>query len=273
MTRRHELTVLLLLAVALLAAGCSTGSRTGKAGKIKRVDSVAPRYDIGDDAATRQRLKREEKLGLAMNRLQGGDVAAADALVREVLKQDPRSADAWTVQAVVRDNQGNAQGAGEAYRKAAELAPDQGDNLNNYGAWLCANGFPAEALVWFDRALAAPNYRTPAAALANAGGCALQAGQAERAGENLRKALELDPGNAYALEAMARYAYGRRSYFEARAFSERRLAAAPATASVLQLAIQIEQGLGDKVAASRYQQRLVQEFPQTTTANPGAKAL
>lgn len=261
----------MLIAVVLSAAGCASGPRT-TAGKVKSVQSIAPRYDIGDDAATKQRLARQEKLGLAVNRLQTGDVAAADALVREVLKQSPRLADAYTVQALVRDQQGNPAAAGEAYRKAAELAPDQGDTLNNYGAWLCGNGFAAEALVWFDRALAAPNYRTPESALANAGGCALQSGQPERAAEDLRKALALDPNNAYALESMARSEYGQGRYFEARAFNERRLAAAPATASVLQLAIQIEQGLGDKAAASRYQQRLVKEFPPTA-ANPGAKAL
>ncbi len=273
MTRRHELTLLLLIATALLAAGCGTGSRSTKAGKVKKIESVAPRYDVRDDPATRQRLQRQEKLALAISRLQTGDPAAADVLVREVLKQDPRSADAYTVQALVRDQLGDAKGAGEAYRKAADLAPEQGDTLNNYGAWLCGNGFAAEALVWFDRALAAPNYGTPAAALANAGGCALQSGQPERALNDLTKSLQLDPTNAYALESMARYQVAQRRYFEARAFIERRLAAAPATASVLQLAIQIEQGLGDKAAASRYQQRLVQEFPQTTTANPGAKAL
>lgn len=273
MTRRRELTAVLVLAIALLGAGCNHGGTRTSAGKVVAAKSIAPTYDVHDDPATRQRRGREEKLGLAVNRLQAGDPAAADALVREVLKQDPKMVDAYTVQGLVRDRLGDPAGAGEAYRKAAELAPQQGETLNNYGAWLCGNGYAAEALVWFDRAIAAPGYRTPAAALANAGGCALGAGQGERARDDLRKALGLDPTNAYALESMARLEFGQRHYFEARAFSERRLAAAPATASVLQLAIQIEQGLGDRTAASRYQQRLVKEFPQTTTANPGAKAL
>jgi len=273
MTRRRDTAVLLLLAVALLTAGCGSGSRNTKAGKIKRVESVAPTYDIHDDPATRKRLARQEKLNLAVNRMQTGDLVNADRLVGELLRQDGGSADVYTVLAMIRGAQGNVTGAGEAYRKAAELAPDQGEALNNYGAWLCGNGYPAEALVWFDRAMAAPRYGSPASALANAGGCALQAGQAERGVENLRRALQLDPVNAYALESLARHEAGGRHYFEARAFVERRLAAAPATASVLQLAIQIEQGLGDKAAAGRYQQRLVKEFPQTTTAIPGANAL
>lgn len=191
--------------------------------------------------------------------------------MRDVLKKTPNSIDALMFLGVIQQGQGNLA-AGDTYRRTAELAPQRGDVLNNYGAWLCGNGKAAESLAWFDRALGDQTY-APAPALANAGGCALQAGQPERAVRDLRKALDLEPTNAYALESMARYEVQRKGFFEARAFVERRLAAAPATASVLQLAIQIEQGLGDMVAAGRYQQRLVKEFPDAATATPGANAL
>lgn len=171
--------------------------------------------------------------------------------------------------ALIQGARGDVAGSGASYRRAAELAPQRGDVLNNYGAWLCANGSPAESLIWFDRALTDRTYASPASALGNAGGCALKAGQPERAVSDLRKALELDPANPYALESMARSEAGRRNYFEARAFIERRLAAASVTASVLQLAIQIEQGLGDKVAAGRYHQRLVKDFLTQRPPTPG----
>ena len=109
-------------------------------------------------------------------RLGSGDLVSAEREAKVLLKGNPGSADAYTLLAVIRDRQGNTAQAGDYYKRAAELAPAQGGVLNNYGAWLCTNGFPAEALVWFDRALAAPGYATPAAALANAGGCALKAG-------------------------------------------------------------------------------------------------
>ncbi|HBK45907.1 MAG TPA: type IV pilus biogenesis/stability protein PilW [Xanthomonadaceae bacterium] len=270
---RRDLQLLLIVLAALVLASCGTGGRNAKAGRVKSVEQIAPRYDIRDDTATKQRMAQQEKLGLAFNRMQGGDYAAAEQLVREVLRKEPKSVDAYTILAVIQGSRGDATAAGESYRRAAELAPKQGDVLNNYGAWLCGNGYPAEALVWFDRAMADPRYGSPAAVLANSGGCALQVGQTERGVRDLRKALELDPANAYALESMARHEYAGHRYFEARAFSERRLAAAPASTSVLQLAIQIEQGLGDKAAASRYQQRLSKEFPEGATANPGANAL
>ncbi|MFT4246943.1 MAG: type IV pilus biogenesis/stability protein PilW [Pseudomonas sp.] len=236
---------------------------------MKKIEQVAPRYKVRDSAETRDRLAQQEKLGLAANRLQGGDYAEAERLVREVLRRDPKLADGYTALALISSVRGDAQAAGDYYRKAAELAPQQGAVLNNYGAWLCANGHPAEALTWFDRALSDPRYAAPSAALGSAGDCALQAGQSERGLRDLRKALEMDPANAYALESMARNEYAHQRYFQARAFSERRLAAAPATASVLQLAIQIELGLGDKAAASRYQQRLGKEFPETAAVHPG----
>lgn len=268
MLRRDVALVLTFLAAAL-CAGCGTASHGTKPGKIKKAEPVGPRYSVRDSAETRERIAQREKLGLAANRLQSGDYDAAEKLASEALRRDPNAADAYTVLAAVAGQRGDSQAAGGYYLKATELAPQQGDVLNNYGAWLCASGHPAEALAWFDRAMADPRYGSPPAVLANSGGCALQVGQEERGLRDLRRALALDPANAYALESMARNEYAHRRYFEARAFSERRLAAAPATASVLQLAIQIELGLGDKAAASRYQQRLGKEFPEAAAAHPG----
>ena len=162
----------------------------------------------------------------------------------------------------IDERRGRTQRAGESFRRAAEQAPQRGDILNNYGAWLCQQGRPAESLVWFDRALQAPGYATPAESQANAGGCALDAGQFERAERDLRAALATLPGNPVALEAMAQLSFRQGRFMEARAFAERRIAAAPATRSVLQLASQIEARLGDRAASDRYLQRIRQEFPQ-----------
>jgi type IV pilus assembly protein PilF len=264
----HPLASAALAAALLALAGCG-----GHSIKPGRQQVVAPDYDFHDSGEVKARYALQEQLGLAGNRLGSGDLAGAQEHARKALALAPDSVQAHTLLAVIAGRRGDTATAGEYYRRAAELAPNRGDTLNNYGAWLCANGAVAESLQWFARALAAPGYATPASALANAGGCALQIGQRERGVRDLRKALALEPDNAYALEAMARDEAAQAHFFEARAFSERRLAAAPATASVLQLAIQIEQGLGDMVAAGRYQQRLRKEFPDAATKTPGASAL
>lgn len=219
---------------------------------------TAPVVEV-DDGGRVSVLALRDRLLLAEHRLRAGKLDEAREHAAAVLEADPRSADAHTVLAVVAGRSGQPQVAGEHYARAAELAP-RGATFNNYGAWLCANGRPAESLAWFDRALADPAYRARAGALANAGDCAARAGQDARAERDLREALALDPDNVVALGAMAAVAYRSGDAFAARAFSQRRLAAGPADARALQLASQIEQKLGDSAAAERYTRRMRAEF-------------
>ncbi|HVI60232.1 MAG TPA: type IV pilus biogenesis/stability protein PilW [Luteimonas sp.] len=258
------------VALALLAGACSRLTFVKRDMGSGDYERTAPSYEFHDDPATKQRTRLRNHLVLAGNALRTGDLEQARGEARAALEIDPRSADANTLLAVVEGQAGNAGLAGGYYAKAAELAPEQGVALNNYGAWLCANGRAGESLAWFDRALADATYRERASALANAGSCALAAGQVTgRVEGNLRQALSLDPVNATALAAMADYQYRTGHYMDARAFSERRLAAAPASPPVLLLASQIEEKLGDKAAAARYVHRLRAEFPQTGTVQPG----
>ncbi len=253
--------LVLLLLASIMLAGCSR--LTFVKPKIERKDGeqIAPTYEISDSPATERRMKEQQRLSLAAQRLRSGDLDTAEREAEAILKSNPDSVDAVTIMAIVQDQRGNKDAAGKYYKRATSLAPDKGSVQNNYGAWLCANGFAAESLVWFDRALQDKRYASPASALANAGDCALKVGQYERASRDLRQALALDPANAVALEGMAQSEFRDGRYFEARAFAERRLAAAPANASVLKLGARIEERLGDSAAASRYLQRLRAEFP------------
>lgn len=253
-----------VLLIALASVGCGKDGVKSSSGSL----AVAPVYDVRDDEATRRRVDYQNQMTLADHAFRTGALDAAGKHARAALKLGGDRPDAYLMLADLAARGGDDAEAGGLYRKAAELAPQRGDVLNNYGAWLCTHGRAAESLAWFDRAMVAPGYATPVSAIANAGGCALDAGQPERAARDLRRALEIDPVNAYALESMARSEYAQGRYFEARAFSQRRLAAAPATRSVLQLASQIEVQLGDNVASGRYLQRIRDEFPQDAVPNP-----
>lgn len=259
----------LMVAAALLATACSRLTFVRRDMGGGEYVHTAPTYEFRDDAATKQRSALRSHLVLAGNALRIGRLEEAEGEARAALKIDSGSADAYTLLAVIEAQRGNDSQAGGYYAKAAELAPAQGTALNNYGAWLCGNGRQAESLAWFDRALADAAYPQRASALANSGSCAMKAGQGGRVERDLREALELEPEDATALAAMAEYQYRSARYMDARAFSERRLAAASATPSVLLLASQIEEKLGDRVAAARYVQRLRTEFPQTGTVPTG----
>lgn len=254
--------------VVALASGCASMSRkfTFMRPDVSRKDytQVAPDYDVGGGKARSGALAAMDRIALAEQRLRSGQYAEAEADAKAALKLDPKSVDAHTILAVVADQRGQKAQAGAHYVRATELAPARGSVLNNYGAWLCGNGRAVESLAWFDRALADPGYATPASARANAGSCAVDAGQPVRAERDLRLALAQDPTNATALAAMARSAFGGGRYLEARAFSERRLAAAAPSAESLRLASQIEQKLGDNQASARYLQQITAQFPQGT---------
>lgn len=267
--RRRDCMLLAAIALGVLMASCSRLTFVKPNASRGKVDRTAPEYDLRDTprdkgaaSARRHEIRAEE-------RLRSGEFDLAESEARSALKADPKSVTAYTLLALLEERRGRAAQAGTHYAKAAELAPRSGAMLNNYGAWLCSNGRAPDSLAWFDRALQDPAYGSRASALANAGACAGMAGEYARVERDLRAALALDPDNAVALFAMAEHAFRNARYMDARAFSERRLAAAPASPQVLLLASQIETRLGDKAAAARYVQRLDREFPQARTAQSG----
>ena len=266
--RNGNVVGLITLAALVAVAGCSR--LTFIKPKFKNdYHRTAPEYNVHDDPADAQRMLAIDRVSLAQQDLGAGQLDQAEVEARKALKADPRSANAYSLLGMIEEQRGHEPQAGADYAKAVALAPTSGALLNNYGAWLCGSGQAAASLSLFDRALADSAYPTPAAAMANAGSCALRAGQMERARSNLTQALALDPANPVGLAAMAESEYRAGRYLEARAFSERRLAVAPASVQVLQLASQIEQKLGDTAAAARYVQRIGTEFPQTRAAPPG----
>lgn len=265
--RRLDLLVA-VVAFALLAAGCSRLTFVKPSAERGDSRQVAPEYDFSDGGNSRGKASARSHLLRGEQALRAGRHADAAAEARQAMRLDNRDADAHTLLALALERQGEDREAGKHYARAAELNPS-GATLNNNGAWLCRNDRAAESLAWFDRALSDRSYASPASALANAGACADAGGQPGRAERDLRAALALDPVNAVGLEALARHLHGRGDDFEARAFSQRRLDAAPASPAALQLASQIEEKLGDKAAAARYVQRLRTEFPHAQAVLPG----
>jgi|GEM_PF-108064 len=256
-----------VVVVALLLSGCNGYGRDKNYPRSTKALPTSPAFNFrGDSRAARKRTEYLNAIQLAGSKLQSGELDEALHTARGARRLQPKDPDAYTLIGAIEEQRGRAVEAGAAYRKALDLAPQRGDVLNNYGAWLCGHGYPAEALVLFDRALRDESYENYADAMANAGGCALSTGQIERAQADLQKALELDPENPYALESMARYEAAHGHWFDARAFYQRRLAAGPPTASLLQLAIEIEQQLGNAQTAALHQQRLQQEFSVTDPA-------
>lgn len=257
------------LVVMVIATGCNRLSFIKPDYTRSDFRRTAPELDVITDDRSKGASKARTMIQQGQLAYTRGDLVAARKVSLEALELAPQSGAAHTLRALVADGAGEVETAGNHYRRAVELSPQDGGALNNYGTWLCANGREKESLQWFDSALADPAYRTPAAAMANAGACAGRTGQGELAVKYLEAALKLEPRNPVALAAMAEHEFHAGRAFHARAFSQRRLAAAPADARSLVLASQIEEKLGDKDAAARYVQRLRAEFPGTSGSGTG----
>ena len=269
---RNRLPWGLVLLVVLATAGCNRLTFVRPSLERGDFDKVARDVTVRESSDRIAERKADTHLQRAQGHLARNELDKAEDEARSAIKLDASSEGGYTLLAMVHTRRGQSARAGEYYRKATELAPTRGGTLNNYGTWLCSNGREQESLVWFERAVASPGYQTRAGALANAGRCADRAGLDERATAYLRTAIELDPKNPIALSTVAERAYRRGDGMQARAFSERRLTAAPADAASLLLASQIEEMLGDTAAAARYVQRMRAEFPNTSGSGTGEES-
>lgn len=240
----------LMASFALLTAcGAGTGGGVKKENAAtKREDAARVHTDLG------QQYLRQGKLEIALEKL------------NKALSFDSGYVDAHTVIAVLYENIGDTAKAGEHYRRAAQLKPKGGNELNNYGWFLCRQGKLVEAEAYFDRALADPFYKTPAVALTNSGTCLLKAGKRDEAEKALRLALEHNPDDGETLLQLASASYGKGEYFSASGFMQRFDAGSPPRADALMLGRNIELKLGNSRAASEYTRRLLQGFPQSQQA-------
>ena len=238
-------------ALALALAACSSSGGTNikkESAASEKMEAARVHTELG------QKYMQQGKLQIALQNL------------NKALSYDADYADAHTVIAVLYEQIGDLKQAEEHYRRAAQIKAKGGNELNNYGAFLCKIGRYDEANDYFQRALADPFYNTPAVALTNQGRCLLKGGKADTAETALRSALDRAPNNPDALFLMASVLYEKGDFFKARAFMQRFESVGQAGPESLMLGRNIELRLGNGGAASDYTRRLLQSFPESQQA-------
>jgi len=242
--------------LVLLASGGCKNLHSGRS-------SIEVKHDNPHikSAPVTPRQRAENQIALAQEYWQQGEYEIALEDIQKAIKIDGSYPEAYMMLGLLNEKINRPDQASAAYERSVKLAPSNGAILNNYGAWLCRSGHPAEADEQFRRALADPFYKTPLAALGNAAMCASQAGRADLAEGYDRRMLAADPNNVDALYSLGAIAYQRGDYIHARAFAERLLAGPKVLPESLDLAARIEDKLGDAKAARDYRERLAAEFP------------
>ncbi len=243
-------TTVLVMTITLLLSGCVTPQNsTGKAPNPANKRKVA---ELNTQIAI-QHLKDKE-YELALKKLK----KASDT--------DPNYPDAYNARGIVYSQIGETDKAETNFQRALRIDGKNPLTLNNYGQFLCQNGKPTQGQEMFQRATANPLYRTPEIALSNAGSCALNVGDTEKAESYFREALDINPRIPIALLQMASITFDSGRYLPARGYIQRYSQIANHVPRSLWLGILIERELGDQDAEASYALSLEKNFPDSKEA-------
>jgi type IV pilus assembly protein PilF len=212
------------------------------------------------------RKAAETNTALGQNYMDRGQYEIALEKLKKAVAFDRTFAPAHTLLAVLYETIGDTEQAGQEYKLALQYDPDNGATNNNYGAFLCATGKSKDADKYFAAAIKDPFYQTPAIALANAGSCALDRGDIDKAEIFLRQSLEFDNQLGASLMPMAQISYLKGEFLRARAFLQRYQALGVMDEESLFLGYQIETALGDQKSADKYRLELQNRYPDSLQA-------
>ena len=144
---------------------------------------------------------------LGMGYLQQGDVQRAKRKLLLALSQAPNWAPAEEAMGYFLLNTGETKQAEKYYLRAVNLDPKAGATQNNYAVYLCRIGRYQAADQHYMLAVQDPNYVNTAEAYENAGLCAMQAHDNNKATGYFQKAIQQDPKRTTSYLELARLAY------------------------------------------------------------------
>jgi len=200
---------------------------------------------------------------LAAAYYQAGNPAVALEEVRIALEADSDYVQAYSVRGLVHTQLKENAKAEEDFRRALKIAPKNPDVNNNYGWFLCETGQPRQSIQYFLNAVKDPLYETPEVAYANAGRCALKAGDMDGAQEYLLQALRIAKSQAPETRyQLANVFYLRGIFDESKVYlNEAVKTMEPPTPEALWLGVRLERKLGNKAGESSYASQLRSRYP------------
>jgi type IV pilus assembly protein PilF len=206
-------------------------------------------------------------LGLAQLSLDAGKFVQAETLAKRALQTDPNNGRVHALMGVIQGRLQRPDKARGEFARALQLGAADGTVYNVYGAWQCEGGDAAGADQSFQMALRMRAV-SKASVYANAGRCAKQSGDLNKARGYLREGVKLASSDRNILLMLAEVELRLGHTLEARAYVERSDALG-ADADTLALAAKIEDAAGDIVAAGRYRKRLRDQFPAYAPTGEG----
>ena len=192
-----------------------------------------------------------------------GELSTALSKLKKALGQNPDLAIAHSTIAILYEQINENDLAGDHYRRSVELDAKDPRLRNNYGQFLCKNGYERQGIEQFELAAANPLYQFPYKPLLNAGLCAVRINEDRSAEDYFRKALQSQANLIPALVGMVNLLVKQGRYQQAKSYLQRYSALTGHTAETLWAAYQIEKNIGDQRLASNFAVRLKSRFPDS----------
>lgn len=223
------------------------------------VTAPNPREKNDEDAST-------FNANLGLQYLERGNLELANEKLTKALEQNDKNPLAHISMAQLQFAIDEPDVARRHYRRAVALEPDNPDNRNAYGVFLCSTGDVEAAEKEFVTAASNPFYQTPEFALDNAGLCLLDNNRLEDAEYYFLKALQSNPQFGSATLHIADLRYQENRLTIADAFLSRFHDVSNVTSESLWLGAQIQRSLNNRQGADSYVQRLLNQFPNSKEA-------
>ena len=201
------------------------------------------------------------RVSLGLTYLKNGNFSQAKFNLDKALKFAPRSADANFAMAYYYQRVNQLEQAENSYQFAMDLEPKNPNIANSYGAFLCQNGDYEKAKKYFLKAVNTSNYISSAETYENLALCSRSQGQPEDAIQYLRNAVNHQPGRANSLFLLVRSLVEAKQWQEARTILRRYEKIAQVSPQSLLMAMKIESGTGNDIAAKGYSDMLFRIFP------------
>lgn len=213
---------------------------------------------------TKRAAELNAQLGLGY--LNEGQYQRAKYKLDKAIKFDPDNPHAYHYMAELYRRLKEFDKAGENYKKALSLAPDDMNIQNNYGVYLCERGQYERAYKHFQNIISNPLYAARANAYENVGLCSLREGRLKKAEESFKAALQINPRMPKSLIQLAQMSYDEGMTDVSFQYFQRYVAIAQQTPESLWIGILLENDRGNKDTVASYKVLLKGKFPDSDEA-------
>ncbi|MEC7285759.1 MAG: type IV pilus biogenesis/stability protein PilW [Pseudomonadota bacterium] len=234
------------LSAIIFTSGCVSNSQSGLYGG---------NFDHEEAAKTR--------MSLGLTYLQNNNYTQAKKNLDKALEFNPRSADVQFAMAYYYQLVGDNLRAEEYYETAIDLAPNNGDIANSYGAFKCQNGEYEKAKAYFFDAINNRLDANAAQTYENLALCAQSQGKLDEAIGYFQDALKHQPARGKSLFLLSELYTVSEQWELAESTLRKYERVAKVTPDSLWLAYEIAKGKGDLETAKGYGEMMMSLFPES----------